>query len=1013
MKKKILIFVFILAAMLALSIMASAAEITVSFIDTRDPTSTSTSLDKKAQADGKIVVEAGQSFTLPATSTHTHSGESGYQLLFYAEDGRTFKAGQTVSFDKNTRLFCCIAKEVYDVSELSSAITGDTKAAILMTDVELTARLGTTGRDQCILVLNGHTVNYTANSNFMGTQRAGKHIIGEGTVNLATSSTNKKGSYAVFHSQSHGYDGVQNKATIGIDVTVNAPDFNLMDDSDGSYNTGYPWVRVFGKINVYTLGRVHSSNRAPRVEIFENAEVTINAPYLFNDFSGNKLNAQQLQLTIYGGTFTLPETAIYTGFWSNDIYDENVHPYTAKNGLTIANSDKLLVYGGTFNVKLPDNVLGALGYAIEYDEATGISTVVPRACTGTSHSYIIAEAFLGSERTCVDSGIHYLRCECGAYSVQPVEAMGHSYTIIEVEVEATFSQNGTKRVTCDRCGDNYTFIYSLSPLEAEITVTVKTENGTRDITLLAGDVFEMTTTETIEGFFCTISAVKDGSDYTRNDIVKLQLPPGVLSVETGVLKDMESLTEIILLDRADTTFKTGAFNNCPALEKLTIGNCTAIFESKVSTNCPNFATLDLRQGNATFKASAFELNPDIKEILMAAGKTYDFGEKSFRECGLTTLELVDDSIVKLGKTVFAECQHLEYIYIGRNCVEGKTIPNGNATFDGISNLKTVVIMDLTYFGQWAFSCKEPGKQYGPLCDLTIYCHSEDLTINYDAFNNRKGNYHVYFYVVDPDLTKCSYANCNMTVYNGIGHGYVADVIEESTCVTQGTAGYKTDCPCGIDYRTNTYKTYSSFDTALNDVEHEAVGTEIVLLPLSTEHKVSDIVIDVVFENGMTEAGKRVYKCMHCDVAAKTEDEASFSAVFVDYGYSLSTFGTFSVSQSYGVNRTAYGEYVEITGNEIAYGVAVAIKANVENGQLIDENGAPLNEKILSYSCVNAKYDVYDVRITGLENYKTTEIYLCGYYVVDGEVGYIDGGKAVTTPTATTYNDIVSILDTME
>jgi len=158
---------------------------------------------------------------------------------------------------------------------------------------------------------------------------------------------------------------------------------------------------------------------------------------------------------------------------------------------------------------------------------------------------------------------------------------------------------------------------------------------------------------------------------------------------------------------------------------------------------------------------------------------------------------------------------------------------------------------------------------------------------------------------------------------------------------------------------------------------------------------------------MSEAGKKVYKCLHCDVAAKTEDEASFPSIFVDYGYSVSTFDTASVSLAYSINRDAYAQYVEITGNEISYGVATAIKANVQDGQLIDASGKPVSEKVLSFSCVRAMYDVYDVRITGLDNHKTTELYICGYYVVNGEVGYIDGGNAVNALTAVTFEQIAA------
>lgn len=107
--KKLITVLFVVVAMLLLCVAVSAADITVSFLDSRDPTSTTTTLDKTAHPDGKVVVEAGTSITLPTTSKVAHTGEAGYQLIWYAEDGRTYKGGDTVSFTKDTRLYRCVA----------------------------------------------------------------------------------------------------------------------------------------------------------------------------------------------------------------------------------------------------------------------------------------------------------------------------------------------------------------------------------------------------------------------------------------------------------------------------------------------------------------------------------------------------------------------------------------------------------------------------------------------------------------------------------------------------------------------------------------------------------------------------------------------------------------------------------------------------------------------------------------------------------------------------------------
>ena len=306
MKKKIFILVVALTLMtLCMAIYAGAKDITVSYVNTQDPTDATTSLDKGAYTDGKQIVASGEEFTLPTTSNAKYAGESGYQLVWYTEDGRTYMAGESVSFNEDTRLYRCAAKEAYNSDELYNGIRGETRAVILMADIERTSTLSTEGRCQNILVLNGHTLTINGNTNGFGNQRTGKHIIGKGTFKL-TNPNGKLGEYCVLQCQSHSYDGVQNKSTIGIDVTVDAPTYNLYADGDGAYNGGYPWVRIYGKINVYTIGKHWNGNRQPRIEFFENADVTINGGQLFYDYTGNpaKYNGQKIQLTIYGYTIS-------------------------------------------------------------------------------------------------------------------------------------------------------------------------------------------------------------------------------------------------------------------------------------------------------------------------------------------------------------------------------------------------------------------------------------------------------------------------------------------------------------------------------------------------------------------------------------------------------------------------------------------------------------------------------------------------------------------------------------
>lgn len=382
MKKKICLASAILAILATMLILvgvvfaeelAEGETITISYMNTQDTTSDTTSLDTTAYSGGKQTVKPGEKFTLPTTSSNSYTGKDGFQLIWYTENGRTYKAGEEVSFDKDTKLFRCVAKECYTMPDVNYAMTNESGCAILMADVDTSLSISVTGQGQSVLVLNGYTMNISKNGGIMGAQRSGKHVYGEGTINI-TNPDEKIGEYYVFNDQSHSYNGSANKTVIGADVTINAPNFWLASDGDGSYNNHFPWTRIYGNVNCYGLVRITAiGNRAPFVEIFDGATLTVNGPTLFKDIVHRKnnqfytFNAQAFELRIYGGTFNLPAEAANEAFWTND----NIESYVDGNktyynyGLHSFTKDAIKIFGGTFN--LPENNVPAIADYITAD----------------------------------------------------------------------------------------------------------------------------------------------------------------------------------------------------------------------------------------------------------------------------------------------------------------------------------------------------------------------------------------------------------------------------------------------------------------------------------------------------------------------------------------------------------------------------------------------------------------------------------------------------------------------
>ena len=551
-----------------------------------------------------------------------------------------------------------------------------------------------------------------------------------------------------------------------------------------------------------------------------------------------------------------------------------------------------------------------------------------------------------------------------------------------------------------------------TPLDVEITVTVNTDNTQKELTLLASDLFNFEVTDTV----CVINGVKDVQGYSKNDIVRLQLPSGTVTVANGAIDGMAALLEIYILDDASYIFQTSSIKNCALLEKITLSDST-VFKSKTVSECPALATIDMTRGSVKFEAEAFMNNRAIKEITMASGNSYNFGANCFYNAGLRQLVFPDNSTITFsGNASFYGSQDLTYVYFGKNCISDKKI--NNKPFDCCYSLKTVILMDIVYVNEYVFCCngdansdkshKEgKGLNDGP---LVIYSHNPSLTFHGYAFMNRSV-LGVEYYTLSATTTLY---NCKYTTYAGLPHAYSYDVITESTCVTQGEAGYVTDCPCGQDYRTKTYTTYSTLNPDINGVKNQPIGTDVTVLPLSSEHTCGEIIKDVIYKNGMTQAGTSVYKCLYCDEGLVEESEPTFAPLFTCLGYSSSEFNADGIAVGYIVNNTAIDEYESLTGKSVKYGVFAVTEEKLGNSDIFGANGAA--KGVISAEITNYEFVAFELKITGFtDDYKNVKLAMGAYVeVTDGEAteySYMQDNTKGTTNGKyyfASYNDILGI-----
>lgn len=996
MKKKLLI-VFLLSMVLAciFAVSAFAQGYTVNYYGKAQETT---------NEDGTITLKSDPVYKL-GTNTYTLKDKDGNDqtvgLTFfgwYTNDGRVFEPGETITLTEDTYLYQATGIEIYDANDFLNNVGRESDARPVFVrvcgDFTLTAQVSTerTGNGaMAVIDLNGHNITSSANYAFGGA-RSGLKLLGKGTV----THTGKGG---LFYTAQHGsYDGEQH-LFVGKDVNVTTPGSLFFLNND--LVNANPTINIYGTVSAKYVCDVQVVKDC-KINFADGADITLSGTKLVNIRKADL--SLEYTVNMYNAKLTVPEDFV----WFDEI------AFFAFN-----------VVDGSTNVLPVAGVLNS-GYKAIMNEETGYYDIEYVACPNSQngeHNFVEAELY-GDNIFCTDGRLHYFRCECGEYYIKSVSYTGHAFGNEVIIKNPTTTENGIKQVDCERCDYFYTYEFS------GINIVVKDGEGTKSFFISADELYDMTIDENIDGsFLARIDTIKsftvDGVTYTKNDIVVLTIPTAINQIATGVIKDMASLKEIILSDDTNVTFTKGTIDNCPELEKITAGECNLIFSQGTSntiglspfTNCPKLITLDFTNANVTFDKYSFASDKTIKHLIMGTGKTYKFGVDAFRHSVLEEVIFPDNSSISLSQKSFAETVTIKYVYVGYNTISSKKLGDDNtlsSVFGGNSYLEKVVLMDITYIGKWVFSTKKPGNAYEPLCDLHIYSHSATLKANAEAFNDRAGNYCIYLYTLDSTLTSIT-STSKYVIYNGLGHAYTQNVISESTCVTPGKVGYVTDCGCGLEYRENTFTTYSNKFSELNNKTHEAYGTEISELPLKTEHTHSDTIKSIDFVNGYLQKGTISYKCLYCDEVATIEAEPSFAPLFTSRGYSYSTTSS-GMMVGFIVEKKAIREYTEVMGSEIEYGVFAVAYSRIGQNEAIDSQGKEVEGVARANISARADYDIFEMRIVGFstDEQKDAPLVFGGYAIEKKSdntlvVNYlqVDEPQEGERYSYTTYNTVIS------
>ncbi len=139
--------------------------------------------------------------------------------------------------------------------------------------------------------------------------------------------------------------------------------------------------------------------------------------------------------------------------------------------------------------------------------------------------------------------------------------------------------------------------------------------------------------------------------------------------------------------------------------------------------------------------------------------------------------------------------------------------------------------------------------------------------------------------------------------------------------------------------------------------------------------------NIIYKNGFDKVGLYTCDCINEGCTA-LDTEKEQEALFTCLGYSHATG---AIMQGFAINKE---EYVDLTNKDVKYGI-LAASGNVTNIYL-----GGFNDKVINVDFTNRSYDIMEMKIYGITSAtQDTQLYCCGYVMVDGEIIYMDKNMA--------------------
>ncbi len=462
----------------------------------------------------------------------------------------------------------------------------------------------------------------------------------------------------------------------------------------------------------------------------------------------------------------------------------------------------------------------------------------------------------------------------------------------------------------------------------------------------------------------------------------------------------KSLETVRIESNSLKTIENTAFNGCTAITGIYIdlSNCTAVDGSafEFSGNCQG--------GTPNYTAQWYNLDG---EKVVDLSNLQTIGTEAFGASNIGSATIIwPKELTSISDQAFRKANITGTVYI--NAKEGVTLSIAAYVLNEC-NFDTLIL------GKGVTSFSLDG---GFKTAVTIVALADSITLPTNLFKG--GSSTLYCKSLVNDASQYSNVTIN-TISEGEAIYSVCGVIanvtlaSDSSKVTIGEVVHKysskgfdnTYCPI------NTYTKYVCVTCALEQYKdlEENIVEKNTLVAHVFDFDNNEMLVSVLFvDNNFLANGIKTVCCDNC-TQTSTEEEATFPALFISYGYSHAyENGKGALMQSVGINKEAFQKYKALNPEmSISYGVVAASGANptiYTGGSFID--------KAVVVDFTNRLYDIMEMKIYGIsETTAQTQLYCCGYIIIDGDITYIDNGALSDTAQTKSYSDYGTEFNTVE